>query len=202
MAPNPSLPFLFDPYGPLDHLPTAFSKETGQPTKWRVGEMVVLRHQDDATKARLQRIDDAFMDIACMYDSLADVPPTLLAGMLQDVTDNPGALDAAAICAGALIEQGRPQEALDLLRPIATTLLEALPTASYIQLPYYALENRPFHRVMRAYLLACAGTGRDREADADAVAKRMLELCPSDNLGFRYLRTKSARSANAAATQH
>jgi hypothetical protein len=61
-----------------------------------------------------------------------------------------------------------------------------------VQVSYGFLANRPFFRLLHCNVLLLDAVGRHREADA--LVKRALKLCPNDNIGFRFLKTRAMRA--------
>jgi hypothetical protein len=97
----------------------------------------------------------------------------------------PEFLDGYAHRAGALVALRRHAEAVEVAAPVFAAASELIGKGYKGYVPYWYLENRPFHRLAHNLVLAHAGTG---EADkAHLIAAQMLKWWPNDNIGFRYL---------------
>lgn len=190
----------FEPQGPAEPLPVAFSSESGEPTRYLQGVELVLRCRTDVLQEELdaatESLDDA-LDRAPITGAIADIPRRVrneIEAMARATIQRcPHAIEAHSLLAGILFTNEDHQASIEVAEPIARQLLSMIPDAGYVQVPYGYLKNRPFHRLIHTYVLALGKVGRDREANA--LAKRMLELAPSDNIGFRFLRTKAQRGA-------
>lgn len=176
-------------------LPAAYSDETGSPTRFRMGYDAILRyrHPHEATLARneddvldelFERAFSGFIDAS--YSNL-DRPTrlVLLHASEASLKRCPYCIETAARIAGLMHAEGSHGLALQMLEHYARQLLEMIPKDRYVHVDYGFLDNRPFHRLMHAYVLLLHEVGRND--DARKIAESMVALHPNDNIGFRFL---------------
>lgn len=185
----------------LRRLPTAYSKQDGSPTRFVEGYELHFGYATDAFREEARLADDllhnAFEQAGMSFDGRLDtIEPRALAHLITVVEASlrrcPFNLEGVPRLAGCYLQAGRDAEALVLIEPVTNAVLSMLPENENIQVSYYELDNRPFHRMMLHYVLALDRA--DRHADADAAVKRMLKLWPNDNIGFRFIKTKALRA--------
>lgn len=173
--------------------------DNGEPTRYEIGREALLILRDRGAESELRREEDALDDLA---DRLGGITgdfndytsrglATLLRAAREAVARCPLYVDGWNRVAGTLFTQRKFKEALSIAEPIASALLDLLPTEGAVQVSYGQLQNRPFFRIVHCYLLLLHEAGRHKEADA--LADRMVRFWPNDNLGFRFLMTKRAR---------
>ena len=187
--------------GEEDELATELSDHDASPTKHAIGReaSLMIRKKKDLKllDRETEKLDELAEELGGMTGEFdAYTPSDLLRYMRaarRAVDRCPLYVDGWNVLAGTLFTQRKFDEAMAVAEPVATTLLDMLPKKGLIQVNYYALENRPFYRIVHCYLLLLHETGR--HAEADALAKRMYALWPMDNMGFRFLLTKKSRDA-------
>ena len=175
----------------------------GEPTAYATGRQAVLcirSRRDQAKVDREDRAMDALEERVGGYSgSYSEYSPADLSMLLDQareaVTRCRLYLDGWNRIAGSLWTQKKFREGLAVAEPIVLTLLELLPTQGLIQVCYGQLQNRPFFRLAHCYLLLLHALERHREANA--LARRMLQLWPNDNIGFRFLLTRADRDAES-----
>lgn len=175
--------------------------ENGEPARYEIGREALLTLRNRGAESELRQEGDALDDLA---DRLGGITgdfndytsrglSTLLRAAREAVARCPLYVDGWNRVVGALFTQRKFKEALSVAEPIASTLLDLLPTNCVVQVSYGQLENRPFFRIVHCYLLLLHEEERHKEADA--LADRMARLWPNDNMGFRFLLTQVARVA-------
>jgi hypothetical protein len=180
-------------------LPTELDDDA-EPTRFAPGREVALSFRlkrDAASVDRAERVVDELADrLGNMTGDYTEYTPENLAALQaaarKAVARCPLYVDGWNRIAGSLLTQGRHDEAMAVAEPVALALLDLLPTNGLIQVCYGVLENRPFFRVVHCYLLLLDKARRHREADA--LARRMYDLWPNDNMGFRFLLTRADRA--------
>jgi hypothetical protein len=103
----------------------------------------------------------------------------------------PAFVDGYAFQVGAYVTTGENRKAINLAEPLVATIFEMIAkcadehNAKELLMPYAFLSNRPFHRLAHGLVLAYLAEG---ETDKGvALAKRMFDLWPNDNMGFRFI---------------
>jgi hypothetical protein len=173
--------------------------DNGEPTRYAAGHEAILCLRQRADAIAVRREDDALDALSDrlggVTGSFSDYTARSLAPLLraarEAVARCPLFLDGWSRVAGLLFTQHKFAEALAVAEPVATALLNMLPTAGVVQVRYGHLENRPFFRIVHCHLLLLHQAGRHREADA--LAARMYRLWPGDNMGFRFLLDQASR---------
>lgn len=189
--------------GPTESLATQWSSETGEPTDFSQGVTAMLEPVSTKDTTLLRRVDQRmdtliFEELGHPGGGYDDMPPAdlerIVEGAREALARCPFYIEGISRLAGGLLTQGREEEALLIAEPAARALLDMIPTShQVVQVPYGILENRPFHRLLHCYLLLLDAAGRHPEADA--LAARMQQLNPVDNIGFRFLANQEARRA-------
>lgn len=178
---------------PEVELATHFSSKTGDATRHALGVEAILRPLSAADDERLRAVDDdldrLFIDEFGGLGGFDAIPaPELeraLAVTVAGLKRCPYCVEAINRQAGVLFTLERYDEAMAVAEPAATALLDMIPTDhALVQVPYGMLVNRPFYRLVYCYLLLLKKCKRGREAKA--LAKRMVQYCPMDNMGFRF----------------
>lgn len=178
--------------------------DNGEPTRHAAGHDAVLSFHRRSDALDVQREDDSLDALADRLggatgdfnDYTARGLASLLRASREAVARCPLHIDAWNRVAGVLFTQRNFQDALAVAEPVATALLDLLPPQGVIQVNYGRLDNRPFFRIVHCYLLLLHEAGRHREADA--LAERMCQLWPNDNLGFRFLLDQASRDAESS----
>jgi len=182
-------------------LPIRYSSKTGNPTRYAEGVEAILRPRTAGVDAQIQHeempLDEAFERALGGFGDYASASPAVLAQLLALVR---ASLARCEFCVetysrfgGLLFTLDRFDEALAVIEPVANELLAMVPTTHpVVQVPYGYLENRPFFRLCKIYVLLLDKVGRHGEADT--LAKQMLAYCPNDNVGFRFLLSRRARA--------
>jgi hypothetical protein len=101
-------------------------------------------------------------------------------------------IEGHSMLAGVGHALGRYEPAIAAAEPVMDALRGLLPMDRKVQVSYGFLANRPFFRLLHCNVLLLDAVGRHREADA--LVKRALKLCPNDNIGFRFLKTRAMRA--------
>lgn len=178
-------------------LPVSYSEATGNPTRYRKGVEAILSYtsKDDERRAVAEdkKLDALFeRAFGPTFDTSFNNLDTR--ARLKLLTAVQSSLKVCRFCpetyarlAGLWFANGAYEQAVEVVEPIAEQLLALIPTDRYVQAPYGYLDNRPFHRLAHGYVLCLDKIGR--HADADRWAKKMVSLCPSDNIGFVAWRT-------------
>jgi hypothetical protein len=135
-----------------------------------------------ALNATLDHLDTVF-------DDVGEMPPAdleMIIARCRDLTAaEPAFLDGYAHWASALVALNRGAECVGMARPVYDAACAMVPGTFNGLIPYWDLENRPFHRLAHNLLLAHKQAGQF--AEAKAIAQRMLQWWPNDNIGFRFL---------------
>lgn len=101
-------------------------------------------------------------------------------------TAQPAFLDGYSHWVGALLTLDREQDALSLAEPIVDKIFEIIKQVPKGYKPsYYDLDNRPFYRLAHGLVLTYFKT--KQKPKGITLAKKMLQLHPNDNIGFRFL---------------
>lgn len=138
--------------------------------------------EPEAFRAVHEELDYAVELLNAVQEKLAE---HLLRGIIEQ---HPLYLDAYYYLSLLFERTQRPLEAYLAACEAARIGLDALPDDFHwetAQLSWYVHENRPF---MRAYHYL--GLWRQRRGELDAateIFQRLLSVCPSDNIGVRYL---------------
>lgn len=176
-------------------LPVSFSRRDGSPTKYRQGYEARISYTSRAHRIQAERadeaLDSAFEDAGVAFNGGLDtIEPQDIVRLITIVEASlercPFNLEGISRLTGCYLELDRHAEALAVIEPVAEAVLSMLPEYSIIHVSYYELDNRQFHRMMLHYVLALDGA--QRHVEADSVAKRMLQLWPGDNIGFRFIK--------------
>lgn len=185
-----------------EELPIAFSSKTGETTRFEWAHQAILSFHRDEDEAKVNTEDRE------LYDYLEQQAPNAIdrfqalskpglealeLRIRTSLKRAPLNIEGHSLLAGTLFTLGRYNESLAVSEPVITTLIGLLPTDRKVQASYSFLDNRPFFRLLNVYLLALHELGRHPEANK--IAKLALQLCPNDNLGFRYLKSKALRTA-------
>lgn len=188
--------------GHESRLPTAYSKTTGNPTRYRVGVEAILSYKSSGDERKASAEDkklDALFDRAFgpIFDTACNTIDArtrlgLLSAVQKSLEACPFCVETYARLTSLWFTNGAYEQVIEVVAPIAEQLLALIPTDRYVQVPYGYLDNRPFHRLMHGYVLTLDKL--DLHADADRLALRMLALSPSDNIGFRFLSSRSLRA--------
>lgn len=189
-------------------LPMSYSPTTGNPTRYEWAHEAILqfRHKQDETSVR-QEDDElyAFLDQvrgSSLNGGFSSIAPRVLTDFESRIRVSlkrmPLNVEGHSMLAGVLHALGRYEAAIEASGPAISTLIDLLPKDRKVQVPYGCLANRPFFRLLHCHVLALDKLGRHEEADA--LAKLGLKLCPSDNIGFRYLKTRSMRARESEAS--
>lgn len=186
-------------------LPVAYSEETGNPTRFRKGFDATLRYRNEEYRhVALEEDDrlDAIFEQAfgTTFDtSYTNLEPEvrfyLLDVLRKSLKICPFCIETYGRMAGLWYAERQYTQAVDLIEPLVMQLTAMIPSHDYVQVSYASLANRPFHRLVHNYVLSLDKVGRHREADQ--WAKKMIKLCPNDNIGFRYLSSRTQRSPGA-----
>ncbi len=103
----------------------------------------------------------------------------------------PAFLDGVAFRTGAMVHEGRFEDARQLSEAVVEAVFEMLSASAKehrvrkFYVPYLYLPNRPFHRLAHSLVLAYCGLNQPEKAQA--LCRRMLALWPNDNIGFRFI---------------
>lgn len=180
-------------------LPVELSEYDASPTRYAVGQEATLRFRTMKDKKLVERETDALdqfsESLGGISGSFEEYTPAGLRKYAEiaraAVLRCPLYVDGWNVLASILFTQREFKKAIEVAEPIATTLLDMLPSNGLVQVCYGVLDNRPFYRIAHCYLLLLHSA--DRHDEADALAKRMYALWPNDNVGFRFLLTKESR---------
>lgn len=183
-------------------LPIAYSRVTGNPTQYEWAHDAILRLNHEEDEALVRQEDDdlyAFMDRVrgnSLDGGFTSIAPRVLAEFEDRIRASldraPLNVEGHSMLAGVLHALGRYEVAVEASGPVVSTLTDLLPKDRKVQVSYGSFANRPFFRLLHCHLLVLDKLGQHR--DADALAKLGLKLCPNDNIGFRYLKTRSMRA--------
>lgn len=103
----------------------------------------------------------------------------------------PAFVDGYAFQVGAYVHTGQNKKAINLAEPLLAVIFEMIAKcaadhkAKELLMPYAYLSNRPFHRLAHGLVLAYLAEGETEKGVA--LAKRMFDLWPNDNIGFRFI---------------
>ncbi|WP_341744706.1 hypothetical protein [Azonexus hydrophilus] len=103
----------------------------------------------------------------------------------------PAFVDGYAFQVGAYVTTGENRKAINLAEPLVARIFEMIAKCAIehnkkeMLIPYTYVSNRPFHRLAHGLVLAYLAVGET--AKGVALAKRMFDLWPSDNMGFRFI---------------
>ncbi len=167
--------------------------------------LVELRHRKRALESKsIERLDQFLEANEGLFedggklsaDEKSSGMQRLAALCVEIVRADPDFMDGYAHLVAARLSLGKPELAIEAGQGIfdLATLLIGLQGPA--QVPYYSLNNRPFHRLAHGLVLshlAVAGAKRARlnkdfhMAQAKEVTRKMLEWWPDDNMGFRLL---------------
>ena len=183
-------------------LPIAYSQATGDPTRYESAHEATLQLKREQDDALVQKEDDdlyAFLDRvrgnaldggfrAIAAPDLEEFERRIRASLERA----PLNVEGHSMLAGVLHALDRHEVAVEVSGPVISALIDLLPKDRKVQVPYGSLANRPFFRLLHCHVLVLDKIGKHR--DADVLAKLGLKLCPNDNIGFRYLKTRSMRA--------
>ncbi len=149
---------------------------------------------NSAIDAEISKLDD-FMETSGWRDW--EVPPVELSERMlrlceQLIARQPAFLDGHAHLAVALMHLGRHDEVIARLLPIYEAIVAAFPEGKRFKgrIPYYALCNRPFHRIGANLVVSAYELGTTAgDKLGSAIAKQMHRWWPNDNIGFRFILT-------------
>lgn len=103
----------------------------------------------------------------------------------------PAFVDGHAFQVGAYVHTGQNRKAITLAEPLVALVFEMIAKCAIdhkvkeLLMPYAYLSNRPFHRLAHGLVLAYLAEGETEKGVA--LAKRMFDLWPNDNIGFRFI---------------
>jgi hypothetical protein len=144
-------------------------------------------------ESSLEQLDKFYAQHGMPDDFAGDRPPATYSRKFvrvgRDLTAaNPSFVDGYSVICQGLCWLDDFAGAIEVGQPVFDQLCGLLPADFRGRIPYYHVENRPFHRL--AYWLVLAHfnlqTARGSE-NASRLAKRMLKWWPNDNIGFRLL---------------
>jgi hypothetical protein len=192
----------FVPVAPPELLATRYNEERDQWTHYIEGIEVVLRPASDQADVLINQVsEELYAELEQRGGRNGEYPddPSALDYLVEHarhaVRRCPFSVEAINVLSGLLYSRGRLEEALAVVEPAATSLLEMIPTENkVVHVPYGYVLNRPFFRLCHVYLLLLHQA--DRHKEATALAKRMHRYCPSDNMGFRFFKTITDRVTN------
>ena len=136
-------------------------------------------------------LDELTDEIGSLTGDMTEIPhhdlQTIIRACARLTEREPAFIDGYAHCAGALVSIERHEECISMAEPVFNAILSLIPKSFTGFIPYYYLENRPFHRLAGNLVLAYHGAGKNSKAKS--VAEKMLLWWPNDNMGFRFLLT-------------
>jgi hypothetical protein len=149
----------------------------------------IVRGDRSALDAVTSALDEFMDELDPESDDLAQMPPAALMQLIvrcQELAmEEPAFLDGYAHWAGALVKLDRGAECIAIMRPVYSAACSLVPKSFRGLVPYWPLENRPFHRLAVNLFLAYRQVGQHDEANG--ISQRMLQWWPNDNIGFRFL---------------
>jgi hypothetical protein len=116
-------------------------------------------------------------------------------------------VDGYAQLVAARVSLGKPELAIEAGQSIFDQATKLIERHGHVQVPYYNLANRPFHRLAHGLVLAHLGVARKAsgvekdaaKARARAIIDQMLVWWPNDNMGLRFLKSSCRKSRQPAA---
>lgn len=187
-----------------EEMPTRYSERTGEPTRYDMVHEAFLRFRRPSDKNRTEREDDWLrkdldldtLERAGGFAILNQPQRRECAKCVRESLQRaPLNINGYNLLAEVLSVLRQYDEALAVSTPVVSALLELLPTDRKVQVSYGIWDHRPFFHLLHVHLLALHGAGQHPEANR--IAKTALQLCPYDNIGFRYLTTRAARDADS-----
>lgn len=103
----------------------------------------------------------------------------------------PAFVDGYAFQVGAYVHTGQNKKAISLAEPLVALIFDMIAKCAAehktkaLLMPYLHLSNRPFHRLAHGLVLAYLAEHETEKGVS--LAKRMLDLWPNDNIGFRFI---------------
>lgn len=164
------------------------------------GELL-LPDSEPSWEAALYKVTEEF-DAACEmeggltgdFDEFSPQSINKLLRLAAKLTkQEPAFVDGYAFQVGAYVHTGQNKKAIRLAEPLIELIFDMISKCASehktkaLLIPYAHHSNRPFHRLAHALVLAYLA---DHETEKGvSLAKRMLDLWPNDNIGFRFLIT-------------
>ena len=183
-------------------LPVSYSAKTGEATRYALAHMAILRWRREKDQALATVEDRALVDFANELNGVhaygggyADMAVAELDRLERSILDSlrraPLNIEGYNMLSGVLLTLDRHEDAIAITEPIIATLIDLLPKDRTFQAPYGAITNRPFFRLLLNHVLALHALGKHRAASQFATLGKTL--WPGDNIGFRFLNSRSKR---------